>query len=332
MQNKLLTIAFALSLASSLQLMAQYLPENASYWKYGTEDGAIHYVVEIGTTRNHDKTFVVLHGGYGKEHSDFINMVLPFSNEFRFVLYDQRGSLRSPAPDSTLTLQVFAEDLERLRKELNLNKLQIIGHSMGALIAFDYLSSYPENVKSLALIGAPPNFYHRSVYGDLSDLSQKYEVLKNDLDSLIQVNQESKLKELHLENQEKLSARQHYQQAHIEYAAGNLYDIDKWNKIGFAFYNPRVIEMIRKNTEYDEWDQRRERLSKTVTSLDVPIRVINGKYDYIGGFEIYWPVLMEKMQDARFYSIDKAIHMPWIDQPDTFNEVFGSILKESSLY
>lgn len=327
---QIINLAVLLLIINPFRGIAQYLPENSTYWVFGTQDGAQHYVAEIGTNENPDKTFVLLHGGYGKEHSGFIDMVLPFANEFRFVLYDQRGSLRSPAPDSTITVDVFAKDLEIIRKQLNVEKLQIIGHSMGALIALDYLEAFPDRVKSLTLLGAPPDFAHQSVFGDLSHLSEKTGPLRDEIHAFQEANKDAKLKELQLDNLEGLTARQRFQAARIYRSYNDLYNIDNWQKPAVAFYNPKVIEVLNKHTQYEGWMERQEKISRAVTSIDVPIRVINGKQDYIGGFDICWPVLMEKMSDAKLYLIDKACHLPWIDQPDEFNSIFLEVLRESA--
>jgi len=68
------------------------------------------------------------------------------------LFYDQRGSLRSPCPDSLITVSKHIEDLETLRKELKINKLNLIAHSAGGYITMSYLEKYPKHVKGLILI------------------------------------------------------------------------------------------------------------------------------------------------------------------------------------
>lgn len=93
------------------------------------------YVCEFGTGTD---TVVMLHGGWGGDHFGMIEAVAGLSNKFHFILYDQRGSLRSPFPDSLITFDQHIEDVERLRKELKMEKMNIVGHSMGA--------SYPVSI------------------------------------------------------------------------------------------------------------------------------------------------------------------------------------------
>ena len=75
-----------------------------------------------------------------------------------FILYrtTRRGSLRSPFPDSLITFDNHIHDIELLRKELNLKKIILVGHSMGAVLASAYASKYPDRVRNLILL-APAN-------------------------------------------------------------------------------------------------------------------------------------------------------------------------------
>jgi len=107
------------------------------------------YVFEFGTGRD---TIIMLHGGWGAEHSGLIDAVKELKDQYHFIFYDQRGSLRSPFPDSLITFNYHIEDLELLRKELRLDKLNIVAHSMGAVLASAYAKKYPQHIKQLTLL------------------------------------------------------------------------------------------------------------------------------------------------------------------------------------
>lgn len=65
-------------------------------WYMKTADDVVHYVAEHGIESRPGNVVVVLHGGWGAEHSYLLPAVRPLGHEYKFVLYDQRGSLRSP--------------------------------------------------------------------------------------------------------------------------------------------------------------------------------------------------------------------------------------------
>ncbi len=96
------------------------------------------------------ETLVVLHGGPGLNHSYFKPHLDELEKKFRVVYYDQRASGLSatPSPDS-LTIRFFVEDLEALRKRLKIEKLNLLAHSWGAVLATNYSIRYPENIKRI---------------------------------------------------------------------------------------------------------------------------------------------------------------------------------------
>jgi proline iminopeptidase len=80
---------------------------------------------------------IVLHGGPGLDHSMFRPYLDALADEFRLLYVDERGQGRSDrVPDpSTLTLEVFARDVDLLAQALELPAFALLGHSFGAIIA-----------------------------------------------------------------------------------------------------------------------------------------------------------------------------------------------------
>ena len=78
---------------------------------------------------------IVLHGGPGLDHSMVRPYLDPLGNEFRLLYVDERGQGRSErvAPE-TLSLEVFARDVDRLAEALELDRFALLGHSFGAII------------------------------------------------------------------------------------------------------------------------------------------------------------------------------------------------------
>jgi len=113
---------------------------------------AIRKIIAATCVGEGSETIVMLHGGWGGEHSGFMAAVGDLKEQYHFVFYDQRGSLRSPSPDSSITFDRHVEDLELLRRELNVEQLRLVGHSMGAVLASAYASKYPHRIKRLTLL------------------------------------------------------------------------------------------------------------------------------------------------------------------------------------
>jgi pimeloyl-ACP methyl ester carboxylesterase len=72
----------------------------------------------------------------------------------RVLTYDQRGVGRSVAAGTEPFKPAdYVEDLEALRRSADLERLHLLGHSFGGMVALSYLDRYPQRVASLILVG-----------------------------------------------------------------------------------------------------------------------------------------------------------------------------------
>lgn len=73
---------------------------------------------------------------------------------FRCVAFDMRGCGRSDQPSSGYDYVTLADDLAALIESLGLDKIVLVGHSMGCGVIVQYLADYGEtNVEKAVLIG-----------------------------------------------------------------------------------------------------------------------------------------------------------------------------------
>jgi pimeloyl-ACP methyl ester carboxylesterase len=78
---------------------------------------------------------IVLHGGPGLDHTHLRPWLDPLGEDFRVLYVDERGQGRSERVDpATLTLEVFARDVDLLAEALELDRFALLGHSFGAII------------------------------------------------------------------------------------------------------------------------------------------------------------------------------------------------------
>jgi proline iminopeptidase len=115
------------------------------------EGGARIYYKTLGR----GPALILLHGGPGADHSDFLPFLTPLARRFRLILMDERGSGRSERlEDSTLyTLEHMVHDIERLRKHLNIQRFALLGHSFGGILAQAYAVRHPRRLFGLILAG-----------------------------------------------------------------------------------------------------------------------------------------------------------------------------------
>lgn len=100
---------------------------------------------------------LLLHGGPGGTSLGF-EPLKELNYDGPIIFWDQLGSGRSDTLlDTTLmTIENYVDQVERLRKHLNLQDFVLYGHSWGTMLGMDYYLRYPEEVK--AIIFSSPLF------------------------------------------------------------------------------------------------------------------------------------------------------------------------------
>jgi proline iminopeptidase len=99
--------------------------------KIALPDGYDLNVEEVGS----GFPVIVLHGGPGLDHQMFRPYLDALGDEYRLLYVDERGQGRSDRVDpSTLSLEVFARDIDLIAEALELDEFALLGHSFGAII------------------------------------------------------------------------------------------------------------------------------------------------------------------------------------------------------
>ena len=98
----------------------------------------------------------ILHGGPGSTHNSYeVFDHVAFDDDRPIIMYDQLGCGLSSLEGEHKTLwrkDVWVEELEELRKQLHLEKLHLMGHSWGGMLAIIYLCDYqPQGIQSVIL-------------------------------------------------------------------------------------------------------------------------------------------------------------------------------------
>jgi pimeloyl-ACP methyl ester carboxylesterase len=99
---------------------------------------------------------LVCHGGPSNVCDTLISDLVDLRPYFTLVFHDYRGSgLSSTAPEDTYTFARLADDLEELRRHLNLGSVPVLAHSMGGLVAMEFAIRHV-SAKSVILAGVTP--------------------------------------------------------------------------------------------------------------------------------------------------------------------------------
>lgn len=92
------------------------------------------------------------HGGPGMgDRSDYTTSFAPFSDRFRVITFDARGSGAS-ADVEPYSHEQWAADVDALREWAGVEQIVMAGHSYGGFMALEYLTRYPDRVRAAVLI------------------------------------------------------------------------------------------------------------------------------------------------------------------------------------
>lgn len=97
---------------------------------------------------------VVLHDGPGFDSNVLVPDLDRLGEDLRLITYDRRGV----GPDGGLaqlggyTPETDIADLEALRATLGLEKMDLLGHGFGGIVALAYLRAHPERVRRVVLM------------------------------------------------------------------------------------------------------------------------------------------------------------------------------------
>lgn len=124
----------------------------------GAFDGlALHYLSE-----GRGGAVLLLHGLGGFAEAWRHNLPV-LGRHARVIALDLPGFGRSAKPRGPYPLAFFAGAIESFRNELGLERLALIGHSLGGAVGVAYAVAYPARVERVALLGAVvPGFDYRA--------------------------------------------------------------------------------------------------------------------------------------------------------------------------
>jgi proline iminopeptidase len=235
------------------------------------------------------KPVFVLHGGPGAHISPYYRRFFN-PDKFLIVLHDQRGCGKSK-PFAELrgnTTQELVEDIEKLRRYLELDKIILFGGSWGSTLGLAYGETYPENVNGIVLRAIftatkkeIDHFYHGGVrqffpeeYDRLIDSFPESE--RSNMPAALLKKVKSKDQDIR-EKYTMLWTKYEYKIGALVTPESLLRDVDKSDPK--EFYSFALLEnYYMANGCFFEENQLLKNLDKL---HDIPLVMVNGRYDMI---------------------------------------------------
>lgn len=282
-----------------------------------------------------------VHGGPGSPEFPFIQHHKTDLEEYFTVCYwEQRGAGLSYArdiPAETMTLEQFIEDTKEvsvyLLEKFNKEKLYIMGHSWGTLLASHVINRYPELYHAYFGIGQVGN--------QLKSERISYEFVMSEAKMRRDKKAIKQLEEIgpppYSGKEEWLRALMVQRKYVGKYGGaireGNFMKMAITSMINCREYRLKdKLNYMKANNESLEylWPAVLEaNLMETIPSQAIPVYIFHGRYDFQTSYDVarrYYEQL--DAPEKEFYTFENSAHSPNYEEKERFEELVGGILME----
>jgi pimeloyl-ACP methyl ester carboxylesterase len=230
------------------------------------------------------------------------------ARDFELVIVDPRGTGASARPDDdrAYLLEDYVADLEELRQHLEVDAIDLLGHSHGGFVAIAYAATHPQRVRRLVLAATAPRFS-----GTYDERIAKYWTASDDpsIAAALDARRRRFAKGDEEEDEERMKLRMLELRLYFRRAEGVA-----WLGSVFSRQPPNTDALKLFNTELAPRYDLRSELGRVAA----PTLAITGDLDFFGP-----PAnddLVAGIRNARSVVIANAGHFVWVDEPDAFRE------------
>jgi proline iminopeptidase len=290
---------------------------SVSVLSYAQEQG---YVTSQGVSM-HYKTFgkglplLLINGGPGMSSEGFIPLAEQLGEKYYTILFDQRGTGLSNLDrldNSTVSMDLMLEDMEALRKHLELESWVLMGHSFGGMLASYYASKYPERVQAMIL----------SSSGGV------------DLELLSSVDIRAALTDMQRDSLAYWSAR--ISNGDTSYHA--RLQRGKYLAPAYLYDDKHVTVIAERLTQGNMqlngivWNDMRRMgfdCKEELKNFQAPVLILHGKQDIVD--ESIPRKAKALFPNARLVILDRCAHYGWLDRPKAYFQEIEAFLSESKI-
>jgi proline iminopeptidase len=264
----------------------------------------------------HGEPIVFLHGGPGLFHDYFLPHVEPLASDFQLIFYDQRASGRSSGkvPADSVNIENFVRDLDGIREFLDLEKISILGHSWGGLLALYYTLAHPDRVKNLILVdSAPPN----SALDAVNFAAREKRRTVEDREAIQEIMGSEAFQKL------ESSAVMKYFQVSEKV---KFYDPAMMEKMRMELDREKIEKLMLVGQLMNPWLEDYD-ISEKLSAMSCPTLIIHGDYDTIPLESA--EILHQRISGSKLAVFRNCGHFPFIEAPGPFLREVASFMDEN---
>lgn len=251
---------------------------------------------------------IYVHGGPGAWSKSFEDMKgNRLEKKLRMVYYDQRGCGRSAvSTDRNYTLERMVDDIEDIRRSLGVEKIYLLSHSFGGILAVSYAKKYADHLRGLILANSTLNLDY-SLEQQIKHVNQliKTDFKVTNIDSLMSVFG---------------AARTELSEKGLNYRM--LSDRKKTVELLDS-----IDDSYKRSTDFVQylWDfpGYMEDFTRLTNSIEAPVLVITGRKDYAIGVDHYKAFHFPEQKVVRI----NGGHVLYYEQNKEFTKAVFSFIK-----
>jgi pimeloyl-ACP methyl ester carboxylesterase len=259
--------------------------------KFVNVDGNKIRYLESGNSKD---TVVLVHGlGASAERWEY---VIPFFNKyFRVIVPDLIGFGYSDKPLVDYTPEFFSKFLKNFLKKIGVEKIKIMGSSLGGQISAQHASENTGSIEKLVLISPSGAMKHSTPALDAYVMAALYPDMEG---------------------------------------AGNAYKMmaGPGRIVNPKIIEDFVTRMKLPNAKMAFMStllglKNAENISEKLKTISVPTLIVWGERDPVIPIK-YADSFVSSIQDCRFYRMDNCGHVPYVDEPEKFAKLVTDFLRE----
>ncbi len=263
------------------------------------------------------ETVVPLSGGPGLSCDYMRESHKHYADEgFRVVVWDQLGTGQSDRPDdrSLWTIPRFVEEVETVRRTLNLGKIHVIGHSWGGILGLEYALAHPDQVKRFVMSNIAASM-------PLMNLGFKQCRLALGIETAKMMGlRECEGSTGHPEYRAAVTLLTYRHMCRTEtLPAPVTASLKDFGPAGAAMFGPHLYHCTG---VLAAWDRTAD-----LQRVKTPVLVVTGEHDYV--LPEYVAIVMNYLPNARLKLFRGCSHMPLFEDPEAYHQEVLGFLKES---
>jgi len=286
-------------------------------------NGVMIYYLTLGR----GEPLVIMHGGPGASHEYFLPYLLPLARHNRLIFLDERGSGRSQKLEdrTQYTIENMVEDIEAVRKALNLGKINLLGHSYGGALVQAYALKYQQNLSHLIL---------GSTWSSSAAMNQLFVRMKENMTPELR-ERIDKMETAGLYGHGKPYERNRYSADYLVAAWGEGYFPYVYQVRTDPNYDPVAAGNMAWDLYREMWGEHGEfvidgnlksvEYTDRLSAIKVPTLILVGDHDECD--PSLSKVMQSKIAGSKLVIFPKSGHMTFVDQPTMFVTAVNEFLR-----